>query len=100
MTEEQAFAAFKRQYKGSCTKCSKYGHKGTDCPELRRSDSEEDTKVRTKFRGNCFHCGDKGHKANESDRLLAKHGKHSKIARELEDDDEKFDELYIDEIGL
>ena len=64
-TEEQAFAAFKRQYKGSCTKCGNYGHKGANCPELRRSDSEEDTKVRTKFRGVCFHCGEKGHKSNE-----------------------------------
>ena len=36
--EDKAFAAFKKQFKGNCTACGRYGHKKGDpkCPETQR----------------------------------------------------------------
>ena len=56
-SEEKAFTAFKfkKQYKGLCGYCGKYGHKSTDCPE--------------NFRGKFWYCHKKGHKIIECEKL-------------------------------
>ena len=42
--EEKALTAYSKQFKGSCNKCGKYGHKSVHCPD----DSEsKDAKKRT-----------------------------------------------------
>ena len=51
--DEQALAAYSKQYKGRCSKCGEYGHKSRDC--------EDDKKGGSSFKGSCFYCGEKGH---------------------------------------
>ena len=51
--DEQALAAYSKQYKGRCSKCGEYGHKSGDC--------KDDKKGGSSFKGSCFYCGEKGH---------------------------------------
>ena len=56
-------ANFVKQFKGTCNKCGKYGHKGADCK------SQQSGGTRS-FSGKCYHCGKQGHrKADCRDRL-------------------------------
>ena len=51
--EEKALIAFKKQYKGRCSKCGEYGHKSGDwkCSE---SENNQDSRK-------CYYCGKPGH---------------------------------------
>jgi hypothetical protein len=51
--EEQALAAYSKQFKGRCSKCGEYGHKSGDC--------KDDKKGGSSFKGSCSYCEEKGH---------------------------------------
>ena len=54
--DEATLVAFVKQFKGSCNKCGKYGHKGAGCP----NDSS------------CWYCKRTGHRRDTCE-LLLKH---------------------------
>jgi len=67
--EEKAFAAFRKQFKGTCNTCGKYGHKGVDCPDRKENNSEGKEKGTSgkrlskemKSQLRCYYCKKKGH---------------------------------------
>ena len=65
---EALYAGGPNQYKGSCSKCGKYSHKGIECPEVT---------------GNGFvfwYCGKRGHTKRFCDKLKAAHGQQETAA--------------------
>lgn len=58
--DETALAAFIKQFKGLCSKCGKYGHKGADCKGSGQKDDSPYDKDRGN-RGQCYYCGKFGH---------------------------------------
>ena len=68
----------KTQYKGLCTKCGKYGHKGIQCPDEKQ----------------CWKCGEKGHMVKDCKK---REDKKANNAIEYESDD---DDYSLDELGL
>ena len=78
--EELAFAAFKKQFKGLCGKCGKYGHKSTECPNQEAGRAEQH-----KFQGTCWVCGEKARKCpnkkNKERSMLA----YEKDSSDIED---------------
>jgi hypothetical protein len=67
---EQALVAHntKRQFKGRCHTCGRYGHKSAECKE-RKNNTDESNKqggstnsTTDTFKGYCNYCGNKGHK--------------------------------------
>ena len=106
--QEKAFAAFQKQYKGTCRKCGEYGHKSENCPNNKTSPTESGTSTKSKkFKGNCNYCHKWGHKAvdcrkKKSD--LAKKQEKAKLAvgneeSEVEDYLSE-EESYTCELGL
>ena len=55
----KAFAAFMKQFKGTCNKCGEYGHKGADCNK-KPAASKKMSSGSGSFSGKCYHCGIKG----------------------------------------
>ena len=61
--------AYNEQYKGSCWKCGKYGHRPNDqeSPKYKKEqktddDKKEENDYRKKsFSSICYHCGQRGH---------------------------------------
>jgi hypothetical protein len=72
------------QFKGTCSKCGKYGHKGVDC------------RYGMGFTGMCYYCGKTGHTKPDCE-LRKAHmqgiGEKANIAVEESDDSESNDEL-------
>ena len=62
-SEERGLAAYGKQFKGTCNRCGKYGHKGMDCTN--NNDSEGNNS-----RG-CFFCGMSNHSVYDCRKLLA-----------------------------
>ncbi len=91
--DEKALAAFIKQFKGTCNKCGKYGHKSADC----KSNSSSNENGRTdKFTGRCNYCGKIGHKIKDCRVLKAKEAEKGKVAideSESESDDDSYAEL-------
>jgi hypothetical protein len=63
----QAGHGYKKQFKGKCNKCGKWGHKASDCGKQHSNKSRFYTKGQNggdkpKFNGNCNYCGKPGHK--------------------------------------
>ena len=57
--KEKALEAYSKQFKGSCIKCGKYGHKSVDYPD--DGESKDTTKRTTGLQGKCWYCGVAGH---------------------------------------
>lgn len=91
--EEKALAAFKKQYKGRCSKCGEYGHKSADCSERNKSSGAGNSSENKKFDGECYYCGKKGHRKSECRKLVADNAKkqkeQGKTAIEEVDEDDK-----------
>ena len=51
--DDKAYVAYGKSFKGMCSRCGKYGHKGRDCKE--ESNKSSNT-------GRCYFCDKKGHK--------------------------------------
>ena len=58
--EEKAYAAFIKQFKGTCRKCGEYGHKAQDCPKGNKHQSQQATGADSVL---CYYCGEPGHYA-------------------------------------
>jgi hypothetical protein len=52
---------FKKQFKGRCKKCGKYGHMVKDC----HGDESNDNQQGNGFQGECFYCKKKGRKKQD-----------------------------------
>ncbi len=105
--EEKAFTSYNwKQFKGTCRGCGKYGHKQVNCPKSKGGDassSEKNMCWRDPLKQfTCNYCKEPGHFVRNFPKLKKKNKKEkSNLATEKKvDDDEKFDELYIDEVGL
>jgi len=107
--EEKALVGYyKRQYKGRCSNCGEYGHKGADCPERDRDDNTTRNNT-SRFTGTCYYCGKIGHQKSAC-KLFKKHraeieaGKqHDETANlgieEIDDEDES-DVDSLSELGF
>ena len=82
---EVAFAEFVKQYKGTCTKCGKYGHKSADCTEK----SSRGTKGEDKRK--CWNCGEIGHIKSDCPKLK----KPSEVAQSAVDYESDNTEDYL-----
>ena len=82
--EEKAFAVFKKQFKGWCTNCGEYGHKGVDCPKKKQ----------------CHYCKEIGHIKPNCPKRAADLAKRKNASLAVEEEDDGLGELYIDEISL
>ena len=70
-------------FKGSCTKCGKYGHKGSDCRSRNGNG--------TGFKGTCYTCSEKGHMARNCPKRKERHsGSNEETANVAE---ETYDEM-------
>jgi len=58
---------FKKQFKGNCNKCGKYGHKASDCRSNPNNNQQprQGTNNKQRFNGKCHNCGKWGHKASD-----------------------------------
>jgi hypothetical protein len=75
------------QFKGSCHKCGKYGHKGVHCRDDGKSKFPKD--------GRCWFCAEKGHQLYACEKFEAERVKSDKanLACEEEDSNESINEL-------
>ena len=92
--------------KGNCRGCGKYGYKQVNCPKSKGGDTSPSAKnIRWRGTSKPFTCNyykEPGHFVKDCPKLKKKNEKEkANVATEKKvKDDEKFDELYIDEIGL
>ena len=69
---DTAFAAYIKQFKGTCRNCGKYGHKSDSCPDKKTSTTNSsDGKQPSggRFNGKCHYCGIYGHKKIDCKKL-------------------------------
>lgn len=80
-----AYAAISKQFKGTCNKCGKYGHKSAQC----RDDQQFDRK--------CWFCGMEGHRMFKCEKFIAakESAKAEEVGNHALDDDESYDELGL-----
>ena len=95
----------KKQFKGTCQGCGEYGHKQVNFPKLKGGYASPSAK-NTRYRGppkpfTCNYCKEPGHFVKDCPKLNKKNEKEkANVMTEKKDDDDKFNELYIDKIGL
>jgi hypothetical protein len=53
----------KKQFKGICKNCGKYGHKAVGCPT--KEEEDDDNTHSRRFNGKCHNCGKYGHMAKD-----------------------------------
>ena len=92
--EEKALAArFKKQFKGRCQKCGKWGHKSADCRGKTEEGENKNKEQKPKFKGDCHYCGKTGHRAADCFKKKADEASKAEatnVAAEVSSSEEEF----------
>ena len=68
--EEKAYAAFKKQFKGLCSRCGEQGHKNTECPD-QKTGRENRAEPNRRIKGKWWYCRTSNNKALDCEKRKA-----------------------------